>query len=67
MWKVFFVVAAIAFSASPLDAAPDEGRKMPKAELRSELRRDVERISKEIYPRQEQPARPAGGRALKKR
>ena len=63
MWKVAFVLAALAVSASPLDAAPDEGRKMQK----SELRRDVERISKEIYPRQEQPARPAGGRALKKR
>jgi hypothetical protein len=63
MWKMVFVLAALAVSASPLDAAPDEGRKMQK----SELRRDVERISKEIYPRQEQPARPAGGRALKKR
>jgi hypothetical protein len=63
MWKLVFVFATLAVSTSPLDAAPDEGRKLQK----SELRRDVERISKEIYPRQEQPARPAGGRALKKR
>jgi hypothetical protein len=45
MWKVLFILAALAVSASPLDAAPDEGRKMQK----SELRRDVERISKDIY------------------
>ena len=49
MWKVAFVLAALAVSASPLDAAPDEGRKMQREELRSELRRDVERISKDIY------------------
>ena len=75
MWKVLFVLAAIAVSASPLDAAPDEGRKMQRQELRSEprrdgeLRRDVERISKDIYPPQEQPARPspAARRAPKKR
>jgi hypothetical protein len=54
MWKLVFVLAALAVSASPLDAAPDEGRKPQKSELRrdGELRRDVERISKDIYPKQ---------------
>ena len=48
MWKLVFVLAALTVSASPLDAAPDERRKVQK----SELRRDVDRISKEIYPKQ---------------
>ena len=46
MWKVLFLAAALAVSVSPLDAAPRDGKKMQK----SELRRDIERISKEIYP-----------------
>ena len=46
MWRVLFVAAALAVSVSPLDAAPRDGKKMQK----SELRRDIERISKEIYP-----------------
>jgi hypothetical protein len=62
MWKVAFVLAALAVSASPLDAAPDERRKVQK----SELRRDVDRISKEIYPPQEQRPRQST-RASKKR
>ena len=57
MWKVLFLVAALSVSASPLDAARRDGKKMEK----SELRRDIERISKEIYPPprqgQQQPRR----------
>jgi hypothetical protein len=56
MWKVVFLIAALALSVSPLDAAPKEGKRMEKSE-RGELRRDVERISKEIYPPQQKQQR----------
>jgi hypothetical protein len=46
MWKVLFLAAALGVSASPLDAAPRDAKTMQKGELR----RDIERISKEIYP-----------------
>jgi hypothetical protein len=49
MWKLLFVVAAVTFSASPLDAAPRDGKDADSRE-RGELARDVERISREIYP-----------------
>ena len=64
MWKLSFLVAAFAVAASPLDAKENRG---------SDLRRDVEKISKEIYPsppvRSEPAPRPsfAAGRAAKKR
>jgi hypothetical protein len=67
MWKLVFVAAALAFSVSPLDAAPQE----PKKNEKSELARDVERIAKEIYPPRSDlgSARKslAAGAALKKR
>jgi hypothetical protein len=50
MWKVLFLVAALSLSASPLDAAPRDVKKVEKTQRGEELRRDVERISKEIYP-----------------
>ena len=46
MWKLLFLVAALTLSVSPVDAAPRDGKPMQK----SELARDVERISREIYP-----------------
>ena len=49
MWKVLFLTAALVVSASPLDAR-ELPRKGDRVEKREELRRDVERISKEIYP-----------------
>jgi hypothetical protein len=66
MWKALFIVAALSVSASRLDAAqPDNGRRIEKTQRddarRDSLRRDVERISQEIYrrgnppPRQPQP------------
>jgi hypothetical protein len=51
MWKLLFVVAAFAFSVSPLDAAPRDSKRVERTE-RGELSRDVERISREIYPPQ---------------
>ena len=64
MWKAAFLVAALALSASPADAQ-DRGKG-------SELARDIERLSKEIY-RDERPlptgsrSSLAAGRAAKKR
>jgi hypothetical protein len=61
MWKALFVVAALCVSASPLDAAPrDNGKRIEKtqrgdAARREGLRRDVERISQEIYRRGNPP------------
>jgi len=58
MWKVVFLVAALSLSVSPLDTAPRDGKRVEKTQRGAELRRDVERISKEIYrPRQEQRRR----------
>ena len=69
MWKVAFITAAFVLSASPLDAA-QEGKR-PQREARPDLRRDVERISKEIYrPRSDftSPGKSfAAGAAAKKR
>lgn len=63
------VFAVLAFSMSPLDARASE-----PAAKREDLRRDVERISREIYPgRSERSERPssrgsfAAGRSTKKR
>jgi len=55
MVRVFLVAALLALSLSPLDARePDQAEKTaPRS--RGDLRRDIERISKEIYP----PALPA--------
>jgi len=58
MWKALFIVAALSISASPLDAAqPDNGRRIEKTQTQStgDLRRDVDRISKEIYRRNSAP------------
>lgn len=63
MWKALFIVAALSVSASPLDAAPrDNGKRIEKTQRgddvrRESLRRDVERISQEIY-RQGSPPPP---------
>jgi Ni/Co efflux regulator RcnB len=66
MWKLVFIAAALCFSASPLDAAAKDGRRVEKTERRDDarrddlrrddtrrddLRRDVDRISREIYRR----------------
>jgi hypothetical protein len=53
MWKVLFLTAALVVSASPLDAR-ELPRKGDRVEKREELRRDVERISREIYPQKQQ-------------
>ncbi|HEV8109406.1 MAG TPA: hypothetical protein VGP97_17960 [Burkholderiales bacterium] len=56
MWKALFVVAALCVSASPLDAAPrDNGKRIEKTQRSDNLRRDVERISSEIYRRKDAP------------
>ena len=48
MWKLAFIAAALAVSASPLDAKDQRrGEAAPRA---GDLRRDIERISREIYP-----------------
>ena len=58
MWKVLFIAAALSVSASPLDAAqPDNGRRIEKTQRGGDLRRDVDRISKEIYRRNDPPPR----------
>jgi hypothetical protein len=57
MWKALFIVAALSVSASPLDAAqPDKnGGRIEKTQRGGDLRRDVDRISKEIYRRNSAP------------
>jgi hypothetical protein len=58
MWKALFIAAALSVSASPLDAAqPDNGTRIEKVERGGDLRRDVERISREIYRRNDPPPR----------
>jgi hypothetical protein len=59
MWKLAFIAAALCFSASPLDAAAKDGKRIEKTQRRDDvrrddtrrgdLRRDVDRISREIY------------------
>ena len=66
MWKLVFIAAALCFSASPLDAAAKDGKRIEKTHRlddarrdeprrddarREDLRRDVDRISREIYRR----------------
>jgi len=69
MWKVALLVAAFAVSASPLDAK--ENRRSDTGPRAGDLRRDVERISREIYPPRSDSAAPgrsfAAGAATKKR
>ena len=58
MWKALFIAAALTVSASPLDAAQsDNGRRIEKTQTQrgGDLRRDVDRISKEIYRRNSAP------------
>ena len=58
MWKALFIVAALSISASPVDAAQaDNGRRIEKTQTQrgGDLRRDVDRISKEIYRRNSAP------------
>lgn len=68
MWKLAFLAAALAVSASPLDAKDQRrGETGPRA---GDLRRDIERISREIYPPRSDfaaPGRFASGTATKKR
>ena len=61
MWRALLVSALLALSVSPLDAREQGPVTKPPARERGDLRRDIERISKEIYP----PAPPP--RAPKKR
>jgi hypothetical protein len=61
MFRVFLVAALLALSMSPLDAREVDDRQKSAPPERGDLRRDIERISKEIYP----PAPPA--RTPKKR
>jgi len=59
MWKLVFIAAALCFSASPLDAAAKDSKRIEKTQRRDDvrrddtrrgdLRRDVDRISREIY------------------
>ena len=72
MWKLLFLAAAFAVSASPVDARQPPARNDWAAKRDpGELRRDVERISKEIYrPRSDltSPGKSfAAGAATKKR
>ena len=60
MWKALFIVVVLSISASPLDAAqPDNGKRFektqPQPQRGGDLRRDVDRISKEIYRRTSAP------------
>lgn len=70
MWKLAFIAAAFAISFSPADARDDRRRDAgPQA---GDLRRDVERISREIYRPRSEAAPPSGrsfaaGAATKKR
>jgi hypothetical protein len=58
VWKALFIVAALSVSASPLDAAQsDNGRRAEQTQRGGDLRRDVERISREIYRRNDPPPR----------
>lgn len=58
MWKALFMAAALSVSASPLDAAqPDNGRRSGETQRGADLRRDLERISREIYRRSDPPPR----------
>lgn len=57
MWKVLLLAVALSISVSPLDAAPREGKKVEKTQRGEDLRRDVERISKEIYRPRQPPQR----------
>jgi hypothetical protein len=50
MWKLVFLAAALTLSMSPLDAAPQDAKRPEQGARGAELRRDLERISKEIYP-----------------
>ena len=56
MWKALFLVAAFMVSMSPADAGQPPARsdradeRVEKRRDNSELARDVERISREIYP-----------------
>jgi len=58
MLKVLYIAAALSVSASPLDAAPrDGGKAIEKTQRGGDLRRDVDRISREIYRRNDPPTR----------
>jgi hypothetical protein len=77
MWKALFLAAAFTVSMSPVDARQPSARndrvedRVEKRHESGELRRDVERISKEIYPPRSDSASSrrsfAAGTALKKR
>jgi hypothetical protein len=69
MWKLAFIFAAFAISLSPVDARQPPAR--PDVDKPSDLRRDVERISREIYPERSESRASRGsfaaGPASKKR
>jgi hypothetical protein len=48
MWKLAFILGAFIVSLSPVDAR--EGAPFERVDKGAELRRDLERISREIYP-----------------
>ena len=70
MWKLAFIIAAFAVSLSPVDARQPPAR-ADRTEKPSDLRRDVERISREIYPERSEARSSRGsfaaGNASKKR
>lgn len=61
MVRAFLVACVLALSLSPLDAREPDPAEKAALRSRGDLRRDIERISKEIY----RPAPPA--RTPKKR
>jgi hypothetical protein len=67
MWKIAFIAAALAISMSPVDARkpPAQPDRVEKREP-SELKRDVERISREIYPERSDLPPPRGSFAAGK-
>ena len=70
MRKLVFLAAVLTLSMSPLDAAQNDSRNAQQSGRGSELRRDVERISREIYPPRSDSAPPrrslAAGATMKK-
>jgi hypothetical protein len=56
MFRLLLVVALFAVSFTPVDAR-EPPRKGERIEKRSDLRRDIDRISKEIYPPRQQGGR----------
>jgi hypothetical protein len=69
MWKLAFILGAFVVSLSPVDAR--QPAPYDRADKGAELRRDLERISREIYPERSDSRSSRGsfaaGRSAKKR